>query len=82
MARTHYLGKAKRVLARIEGVDLRDGEALRTGDGREAGQVACRRADGREALAVLSVELAEAPLLAEHGPVRCLPLEAGLARPV
>jgi folate-binding protein YgfZ len=82
VARTHYLGKAKRVLARIEGADLREGEPQRTADGREAGQVACRRDDGREALAVLSAELAEAALLAAGGPVRHLPLEAGLARPV
>ena len=82
VARTHYLGKAKRSLARVEGVDLRVGEALRTVDGREAGQVACRRADGREALAVLSVDLAEAPLLGEGGPLGALPLEGGLGRPV
>ena len=83
VARTHYLGKAKRVLARIEGEDLREGQALRTDDGREAGQVACRRMDGREALAVVSAELAAGPWLrADGGPVRCLPLEGGLARPV
>jgi hypothetical protein len=51
-------------------------------DGREAGQVACGRADGREALAVLSVDLAEAPLLGEGGPLGALPLEDGLGRPV
>jgi tRNA-modifying protein YgfZ len=83
VARTHYLGKAKRGLARIEGEDLRVGEALRGADGREAGQVACTRADGHEALAVVAADLAEGPWLRDGGGTASrLPLEGGLARPV
>jgi folate-binding protein YgfZ len=83
VARTHYLGKAKRALARVEGQDLRAGESLRAADGREAGQVACARIDGREALAVVAAETADGPWLrAGGGPALRLPLEAGLARPV
>jgi tRNA-modifying protein YgfZ len=83
VARTHYLGKAKRVLVRIAGEDLREGEALRSADGREAGQVACTDPGGGEALAVVTTELADGPLQrAEGGPARRLPLEGGLARPV
>ena len=52
VARTHYLGKSKRSLVRIEGRDLASGQSLLGGAGEELGQLASATDDGRQALAV------------------------------
>ena len=80
VARTHYLGQAKRELVRLQGQDLRPGLAVETGAGAAAGQVVCADAAGREALAVLGADAGE-ELAADGRPCRRLPLLEGLARP-
>lgn len=82
VARTHYLGKAKRGLLRVRGEGLQPGDALRGEDGAEIGQLACTVADGREGLAVVALERAGGPLLAGGHALQPLPLEGGLARPL
>jgi folate-binding protein YgfZ len=82
VARTHYLGKAKRGLLRVAGEELRAGEALRDESGAELGQLACATADGREALAVAALDAPAGGLQSGDRPVQPLPLEGGLARPV
>lgn len=79
VARTHYLGQAKRVLHRLaaDGA-LAANEAVLDAEGRELGRLAC--VAGVEALAVLPVELPDAGLVAGGLPLRPLPLLGGLAR--
>lgn len=84
VARTHYLGEAKRGLRRLaaEG-PLAEGAEV-TGDGGQAlgrlASVAATR-DGAEALAVLPAGLADDAVLASAGgALRLLPLLPGLAR--
>lgn len=76
VARTHYLGQAKRGLVRLRG----DGVALLgsvEAAGTAAGQLIC--AAGDEALAVMGLE-PRGSLVAGGAPCVVLPLEAGLAR--
>ena len=82
VARTHYLGKAKRGLARIVGDGLHAGQSVVGEDGADVGQVACARADGREGLAVAALDRLHLPLAVAGRPVERLPLAEGLARPV
>lgn len=79
VARTHYLGQAKRVLTRLSGTDLLP-ELPVDGPTGGAGTVVCATTDGREGLAVLPAEAHEGWATA-GGPVRILPLQGGLARP-
>ena len=78
VARTHFLGQAKRGLVRLQ-VDsaVASGDAVTSGE-REIGRVVC--ATGTEALAVLPLELEEAPLTIAGITCRTAPLEDGLAR--
>ena len=84
VARTHYLGEAKRGLARLAAdAALPDGTEVLGADGQALGRLASVAADGAacEALAVLPAGLdAGAPLTAAGLPVRHLPLLDGLAR--
>jgi tRNA-modifying protein YgfZ len=82
VARTHYLGKAKRGLLHVAGHGLRAGQALQDGTGVELGQLACATADGRAALAVAALERVDSPLRVDGREVERLPLSAGLARPL
>lgn len=60
VARTHYLGQAKRGLVRIAGADLRAGGSLSAEAGGPAvGEIVCATADGVEALAVVPLEKAD-----------------------
>lgn len=79
VARTHYLGQAKRGLARLRGRGLAAGAEVRAGD-TLAGTVACATADGAEALAVLSAD-GQGELSAGAGTCTREPLAAGLRRP-
>ncbi len=85
VSRTHYLGQAKRVLARFAApAALADGAAVVDAGGKELGRLVCQVAagdgDGVQALAVMPADLAPGtPLLA--GPALApLPLLPGLAR--
>lgn len=82
VARTHYLGKAKRALLRISGAGLRIGDAVTDAAGVDIGQIACVRTDGGEALAVAALERIGESLSVAGEPVVRLPLADGLARPV
>jgi folate-binding protein YgfZ len=81
VARTHYLGQAKRELARLCGAGLQPGTTVSAGDGRALGTVVSASHDGTEALAVLSAERGEGPWLAGGVEVRAAPLLDGLQRP-
>ncbi|WP_374602454.1 folate-binding protein YgfZ [Arenimonas sp.] len=83
VSRTHYLGQAKRVLARFAAASAPEpGAAVVDPDGRELGRLVCQTpaGDGIEALAVMpagrdpAIPLSAGPALAP------LPLVAGLAR--
>lgn len=85
VARTHFLGQAKRALVR-----LRCGPAAAAGmpvlrDGQPLGELVCVADATGEALAVLPLERGEGPLQleADGGPVelQVLPLLGGLERP-
>jgi hypothetical protein len=79
VARTHYLGQAKRVLARLAGVGLRPGQAVEA-VGQGVGSVACADAGGTHALAVLAADAGD--LLTSGGhPCTRETLLPGLARP-
>lgn len=80
VARTHYLGKAKRSLARLGGTDLPSGAPVLDEGGREVGTIIC--AEAGQALAVLSVEIAAGQLNVNGQPLVFLPLLDGLQRPL
>jgi folate-binding protein YgfZ len=80
VARTHYLGQAKRELVRLEGQALHPGLAVETAAGSPAGQVICADDSGLHALAVLGAEAGD-DLAAGGQPCRRLTLLDGLARP-
>jgi hypothetical protein len=78
VARTHFLGRAKRGLARIRADDARSGDPLTDSDGRDAGIVV--GAVGNEALAVLPLEPPDAAYRLRGRQVERLPFADGLAR--
>jgi tRNA-modifying protein YgfZ len=80
VARTHFLGQAKRCLVRVQSTaPLAAGtEVLR--DGRALGTIASTSADGLAALAVLPVEDDHAGLATAAGALEARPLLGGLAR--
>ncbi|PZO10934.1 MAG: folate-binding protein YgfZ [Lysobacteraceae bacterium] len=79
VARTHYLGQAKRVLARLRGVGLLPGQAVEAA-GQSVGSLACTGADGTQALAVLAAESGDLLTCGGH-PCARETLLPGLARP-
>jgi folate-binding protein YgfZ len=82
VARTHYLGKAKRGLVRLGGEFLQVGQSVLDADGNDVGQIACAQPDGRQALAVASLDRLGAPLRTGQHALEQLPLGEGLARPL
>lgn len=78
VARTHFLGRAKRGLARLRGPGLAPGTELQDASGRGVGQVAC--VVGDEALAVVPLEPADLSLFAAGVALTPLPLADGLQR--
>ena len=78
VARTHYLGQAKRSLVRLSGDGIAEGQAVHAGE-RVAGIVICVTRRGDEALAVLAVDTTE-PLEVGGTRVTITPLNGGLAR--
>jgi folate-binding protein YgfZ len=77
VARTHYLGQAKRGLVRIVGNQFSIGAEV-SADGRVLGSVVC--SIGNEALAVLSMERPAEGWTCANAPCAELPLLDGLAR--
>lgn len=78
VARTHFLGQAKRGLVRLQGAaSAASGDAVMSGE-REIGRVVCSA--GGEALAVLPLELDDAELAVGDSPCQLAALEDGLAR--
>ena len=78
VARTHFLGKAKRGLVRLQaGQPVTAAEPVVSGE-REIGRVVC--AAGNEALAVLPLDLGDAEPALGGTPCQVLPLLDGLAR--
>ena len=78
VARTHYLGQARRELVRLRGKDLADGDAVSAGD-REVGKFVCTTADGAEGLAVVPVDAGDR-LESAGRPLLRAPLRDGLQR--
>lgn len=77
VARTHFLGQAKRGLVRLGGGALAAGAQVLAGT-QAVGSVLCTAGD--EGLAVLQLERDEAPLRCGDAPCVPLPLLEGLAR--
>lgn len=78
VARTHFLGQARRGLVRLDtGAPAAPGDAVTEGDST-VGQVVC--AAGGQALAVLPLELPDGPLAVSGRPCAPRPLQPGLAR--
>ncbi|MBS0194882.1 MAG: folate-binding protein YgfZ [Proteobacteria bacterium] len=77
VARTHFLGQAKRALARLSGSALEPGAQVFAAE-RPLGSVVC--ATGGEALAVLAVERPAEGWMCNGAPCREVPLIDGLAR--
>ena len=77
VARTHYLGQAKRALTRIGGSAFAAGTEIVAG-GHAIGNIVC--VSGEETLAVLSVDRPDAGWECAGSPCRELPLLDGLAR--
>ena len=81
VARTHYLGHAKRALTQIEGIGLAPGQEIQ-GAGAKLGTIISATLDGRHALAVLPAGMdPETVLATDAGHCRLRPLFNGLARP-
>jgi len=82
VARTHFLGHAKRGLALVAGADLAEGMAVTTDPaGAAIGSLACVDAAGTLALAVVSLESADQSLVVGTSAVERMPLDEGLQRP-
>jgi len=83
VARTHYLGQAKRELRRLSAAaPLAEGAPVAGPDGLEQGRLVCvaSHGDRHEALAVLPAGLDPAATLSAGQPLGRLPLLGGLAR--
>jgi tRNA-modifying protein YgfZ len=79
VARTHFLGQAKRGLMRLQGAGVAGlGEVLPAGGERALGQLVC--AAGHQALAVMPLDAGDGPFLAGGLPCGRVPLLDGLAR--
>ena len=78
VARTHYLGQARRGLVRLRGEALVEAAPVTAGE-RDVGRLVCTTADGTEALAVVAADAA-GDLRVEDRAVTRLPLQDGLRR--
>ena len=81
VARTHYLGQAKRELALLEGEAPASGSSVAGPEGSVLGTVVSSSADGRLALAVLAAGRAPGALSAGGAAAGETPLAGGLQRP-
>jgi folate-binding protein YgfZ len=81
VARTHYLGQAKRGPVLLSGEHLLAGATVEA-DGAAAGTLACASADGRLGIAVLALDRARSPLAVGGRPASAESFDDGLQRPV
>ncbi len=81
VARTHYLGQAKRGLVLVAGAALDEGDALIDAAGAAVGTLVCTDAAGRVALAVANLETVDGSSTRDGMAVERLPLAGGLLRP-
>jgi len=81
VARTHYLGQAKRELALLQGTLPPPGATVATADGRGLGTIVSTSADGSRALAVLQADRGPGPYRAADADAFEANLEEGLQRP-
>jgi folate-binding protein YgfZ len=82
VARTHYLGQAKRSLHLLAGNNLVSGGEVRDEAGKVVGSIICADPHSRLALAVLGVFDHESLLLSGGSPAREVELADGLQRPL
>ena len=82
VARTHYLGKARRGLARFAGADLDPGMGLSNQKDEQIGQLICVSRDRAQGLAVVQLDHANQFIRAGEKAVTALALLTGLQRPV
>lgn len=82
VARTHYLGKARRGLARFKGVDLDEGMVLSNQQNEQVGQLVCVSPDRAHALAIVQLDHVDQLIRAGEKAVTALALLTGLQRPV
>ncbi len=82
VARTHYLGKARRGLARFTGIDLQEDMVLSTSQNEQLGQIICVSPDRDQALVVVQLDHADQLIRAGEKVVTSLALSTGLQRPV
>jgi tRNA-modifying protein YgfZ len=83
VARTHFLGQAKRGLVRLSGAaPMPEASEVQASDGTRLGEIVCRASAGKyfEALAVLPLDPALEGARIGGEDVRRQPLLAGLAR--
>jgi folate-binding protein YgfZ len=78
VARTHFLGKVKRELMRLQGPGVGELAEVMDGDARAMGQLIC--AEGDQGLAVLPIDAGDGPFSTGNQPSTRLPLLDGLAR--
>jgi folate-binding protein YgfZ len=82
VARTHFLGHAKRELALFAGDGLRAGAIVTGDEGATAGTVVCVDTAGSSALAVIGAEATATRFMIEARPVERIALSGGLQRPM
>src|SRR4249919_949918 len=81
VARTHYLGQAKRELALLHGRMPLAGAAVTDREGRSLGSIVSTSADGNIALTVLQADRGPGPFRAGDADALEAALEGGLQRP-
>ncbi|MBP8081032.1 MAG: folate-binding protein YgfZ [Arenimonas sp.] len=82
VARTHYLGQARRGLCRVLGSGLEIGAILRDGQSNPVGSIICTTPDAESALAVLQLDRKEATVAIDGQAVALPDFQEGLARPL
>jgi folate-binding protein YgfZ len=82
VARTHYLGQAKRGLRLLRCEGASSGDGVIDADGASIGSIICTTSDQCTALAVCSRDAEGSGLRVADRPVELLPLLPGLARPL
>jgi folate-binding protein YgfZ len=82
VARTHYLGQARRGLSRVEGIGLQVGASLSDDEGNTVGSVICTTPDSANGLAILQLEKRAQALCIGPQSVNLPAFHEGLQRPV
>ena len=82
VARTHYLGQARRGLSRVVGYGLEPGATLKDGQANPIGSIICVAPDGESGLAVLQLDKRPAIASIDGQQVALPDFLEGLERPV